>query len=347
MRRSTVTGTCIEPDVPRVLDSFGLRRVEPSHIERLPVQVKNINFRVRTDKGDWVLKRYPHGHSERLRLTHGLELLLGETDFPTARLQRSETGETLVAHAGAWYSLHSWVEGHQISIDQREQTATQHPAIVEELGGALGTFHALTDGMLHADGATAEAAHLLASGKRAATAIRRGRPPNVFPGARLRLRRHKSAFDNWLVATLPSIYREAEILATAPGTAVDSSDVVVSHHDVNWENLLFDDQFKLVALLDFDNARRLPRTLDVGLAAAVLTGADPERLRRFLGAYESTSGHAVDPEAVMLGMRLKCVRSILWSASAYIAGRVGDTSKIATWCQHLEECLHALPRSDR
>lgn len=331
-----------EREARRVLLNHYFSRSDIERVDRIPQRITNVNFRVRASGRDWVLKHHDLSSAERTRWCHELELKLMAAAYPVAGLQRSKSGETLVEDDGATYSLHAWVSGKQITIDQRESTFAEYPGLVGELARALGRYHHLTASWIPSGDTRRLVApnRLLEGPRNTATSIRRGRPPQLFKALRLHFRPRKSDFDRWIVASLPNLYRRANYLAaTSIDESVDQSDVVMAHNDVHWENLIFSPTFELLALLDFEVPMQLPRAFDVGFVAAVLVGSHSSRLDEFLSVYDETSGQPVDRRVVAIGMHLKLVRSILWSVDAYLSGRVADPVLLATWCRHLYDDL--------
>lgn len=322
------------------LEEFGCHDV--ASIERLPQGVKNLTYRVHADGEDWVLKchRQP-GAKEQLASSQRLELACSEAGLPVPSPRRGRAGEMHVKIPAGLFTMQPWVAGQQISIDQRDDAHARHPDLARRLGALLGELHRIGSRQPKVVRFTTH--ELLAAPQRIVKNIRFGRPYRFRKTLRLRLHAGRTDFGSWILEHLPGLYREAAALAeplVAP--RIDSSDLVFAHNDLNWENFIFDEEFQVVALLDFDNASAIPRTLEVGSAAAVLLGADRERLEEFLTAYTDVAGCEVDPAAVEIAMRWKCVRSILWSVDAHLSGRVGNPEMIATWCQHLHECLAAL-----
>ncbi|WP_210438709.1 phosphotransferase enzyme family protein [Nocardioides xinjiangensis] len=333
----------LEDAARQALAQFGFHGRDVERLEQLPQGVKNVNFRVRAADRDWVLKLHASpGAAERLMLTHRLETCLVEAGLPVARLHRPAAGGTFVATDAGTFTLHGWVDGHQISIGERDAVHASHPDLVRDLGQLLGDLHREGRQALADPDAGVPVESLLSAPARTVASIRHGRPHRFRKTARLR--RNGGAFDRWVLSVLPGLFRDAALLASPRVAAIlDPGDVILAHNDVNWENLVLDRDFAVLALLDFDNAAPLPRALDVGAAAAVLVGADEERLHRFLEAYALAFGTAVGRSAVHLGMRWKCVRSILWSVDAYVSGRVADVDLVAAWCRHLAVCWSELP----
>lgn len=334
-------GSAVGQTLPRVLAEYGFGAEQIEQIEQLPQRVKNVNFRVRAAGREWILKCHTPAAAKNLGFSHQLELLLAESGFPVAALQRSRSADTLVRHGETCFTLHSWVRGRQFSIDQRDREIAEHPGLVPELGRAVGELHRIGQPLVGQAPGRVEPGWLLGGPRRTVTSIRRGRPPQLFKALRLRLRPAKSEFDRWILDRLPELYRQADALAATTLTEQDATDLVVAHNDLNWENLIFGPEQELLAVLDFDNAAVLPRALDVGAAAAVLVGGSSSGMDEFLAAYALASGREVDRELVELGMRWKCMRSILWSIDSYLSGRVAEPTLVETWCRHLGECLKA------
>lgn len=339
--------------VAAALTEFGLGPSEVMAVDPLPQGIKNRNYKVRGPEQDWVLKCHRgSGAAERLAFTHRVELALGEAGFPLAPIRRLDSGGTTVETPAGIFTLHGWVDGHHVSIDQREQVLAEHPSLVEGLGRLLGESHRVTAGLLdeaHPDRARrAGVSERLAAPRSIASRIRRGGVLGTPKTLRLRLGRRRSEFDSWIVGVLADVTRRADFLALPEVAAqVDPADVVVAHNDLNWENLVLDQAYEVTAVLDFDNAALLPRALDVGAAAVVLVGPDSSTVDRFLTAYGNASGVRVERSAVEVGMKWKCVRSILWTIDAYLSGAVGDPEMAATWCKHLYASAQALPLEQR
>lgn len=325
------------------LRQFGYAPSDVESMDRLPQGIKNLNYRVRAGGQEWVLKCHQAaGAAGRLAFSHRLELTLANAGFPVAELQRLESGDTFAKTEAGIFTLHAWVRGQQISIDARDLAHDQHPGLAGELGSMLGLLHRCGADALGEPVAMVDVAALLAGPSRTVASIRHGRPHRFRKT--LRLRTSKAEFDRWILRNLAGLYRDAANLSSPRAASlIDPADGVLAHNDLNWENLIFDQELDVAAVLDFDNACLMPRALDVGAAAVVLVGADVARLDRFLAGYSAEAGEQVSRAAVLVGMRWKCARSLLWSIDSYLSGRVADTELVATWCRHLHDCLRALP----
>lgn len=335
----------LDDDAARVLARFGFAGDDVERLERLPQGVKNLNYRVRAGGQDWVLKCHQAaGAAQRLAFSHAFEERVADAGVPVARLRRPTAGGTFVETEAGVFTLHGWVEGRQISIEERDTAHARHPDLAGSLGGLVGDLHRAGRDVPGEDGGRVAGQALLAAPRRTVASIRHGRPRRFRKTARLRWRRQRSDLDSWILASLPELFREAALLSSPHVVGmVDEQDHVLAHNDLNWENLVLDQSGAVLALLDFDNAAALPRALDVGAAAAVLVGADEVRLDGFLAAYSRAYGSDVDRDVVHLGMRWKCVRSMLWSVDAYLSDRVADPEMLLVWCRHLHSCLRALP----
>ncbi|WEV76938.1 phosphotransferase [Janibacter cremeus] len=337
-----------QAEIHRVLARFGL---PPASLESIAPVVsgagRHAGLRVRADGREWVLKGHTSARSiERLALSHPLELRLAEVGFPVAPLCRALTGATLVEDGAVQYALHGWVDGRQIAIGERDELLARHPGVASELAMLVGRMHLVSAQQeLGAAGSRrGEADRLLTLPRLSLAEIRR-------PGRRLFRRLHalrlnpaKSAFERWIISVLPEMASRAEWLAgQSIARRVGRADLGLIHDDLNWENLVFDEAFRVRALLDFDNATVAPWVLEVGAAAVVLVGTDPRTVEEFVSAYEEASRMPVERDLVRVAMELKCVRSILTSIIAHLDGN-GATARRALWCHHLHESLGAVRR---
>lgn len=339
---TSVNDDRLQADASRALSQYGFDPVDVDQFERMPVGVKNLNFRVRACGEDWVLKCHPGARAaQSLARTQRFEQALAHDGLPVARLHRTPSGDTVVTQPSGSFTLHSWVEGRHIPIDRRDDTFSGSPQLASRLGELVGHLHRVGTDLAGTD--RIDVARLLAGPRRSVSSIRRGPPHRFQKMARLRLRRSPSDLDRWILQRWPWLRREARQLGSADlAPRFDATDVVLAHNDLNWENLLLGPDLDIVAVLDFDNATPMPRALDLGAAAAVLIGPHEDRLTDFLEAYAETTGHVPNRDLVRIGMRWKCVRSMLWSIDSRVSGRVADERMVATWCRALESCVVSL-----
>lgn len=348
-----------DPAVLQALDRFGFPPSSVASVNELSGGTgPERSFRVRAVDADWVLKRYP-GSTDlgRLERAHRWEERLAEAGFPVAPLHRSWSGSSVVTDRGGHYVMHGWVHGRQWSIADRDGILAQEPRLAGDLGALVGILHRISseDGR----GAQGQAGQggenagggpdrLLTAPRYAVRKLRRpqARPPVLSRWRALRLRRDKSDFDRWIIQVLPDVAARARRLARhSRAYRLGPGDVGLIHHDLNWENLIFDEELHLLALLDFDNATRGAWMIEVGSAAVVLAGTDHDLVEQFLTGYQATSPVPVDRGLVRLAMELKCVQSILNSVLVYLDGDT-DTTLREPWCRQLHTSLRELVETD-
>lgn len=334
------------PGVRSVLQEFGFAGSAVESVERMVGPGKGASVRVRADGADWVLKRHPRPGSARLALAHQLEEHLAQHGFPVARIRTTPAGEALVPHGAAFYSLHEWVHGCQVTIAERDAVVSARPGLLAELGDTVAALHDLGAHLTPPGTGTvapADASALLRAPADAARTLRRPTRRIVSPWQSLRLKTGKNAFDVWILHALPEVIAAARQLAATRDVAWGGpSQITTLHNDLNWENLVLDPDFHLLALLDFDNLTRGPRVLEVGAAAVVLAGAAPPRVEEFVTAYETRAGISLDRAAVRTAMTLKCTRSILYSVTTYLRGEVQEPDRLAVWSASLLDSLRQL-----
>lgn len=338
-------GPPAERPIARVMEKFGYDGASIETIKPIAQRLRNENYRVRADDQDWVVKRYrPEQVTRRLERAHVLEARLLGAGFPAATILSTDSGQTLVQEGAHHYSVHAWVEGVKVSVADRELVLSHQPSFMESMGAHLGALHRIS-ATIDRTGEL-ELARSLEQPSRTLARVRRARLPRPSRWQRLRWKPKKTAFDRWIIEVMPEVARQAELLSRHAVTGgVEPADVIVIHNDINWENLIFDEEFHLRALIDFDNADVGLRPFEIGSAAVVLGGADPERRRAFLTSYAEVAGVPVDEGLVDLGMVARCVRSLAWSISVYLNGAVQDTELLASWCAHTYESLQRLTRA--
>lgn len=337
-----------QPDqaVRRVLDRYGYPGSVVERVEPLTRRIKNENFRVRAEGRDLVVKRYTAAQvTPTLRLSHAFQVTLRDAGFPVAELQRTTSGDTVVEDGDGHYTVHAWVDGQQFTIAQREHVVARHPSALTRVATTVGDLHRISTDLdyTRVQVPPVDPDVLLRHPRTTAAKLRRPRPPRLSRWRTLQIKRGKTTFDRWILDAVPVVTGHADRLAArslAPHSG--PSEAIILHNDINWENLIFDEELEVRALLDFDNVMRGPRVLEVGAAAVVWAGARPSRLEEFLEAYEDAARVSVDRDLVHVTMMLKCVRSILWSISTYLGGTVSDTELLASWCAHLYESLQEL-----
>lgn len=349
--RDGPTSPPLDPVVAHVLAAFGVEQQSLIAVRELISPAGRLQgYRVHSQDGTWMLKRHPSMAAlERIMMAHELEERLGAAGFPVAPLARATSGNALVRRGDEAYSLRGWVHGQQASIAERSAVLAQQPDFAEHVGSALGTFHRLSAEVATSWSASAavDPDTLLRAPQQRVRSLRRPFSPVLSEWQGLQVKRAKNDFDRWILATLPLVRDRATWLATqSSAVRLDTSAVSVIHNDINWENLIFDDEFRLRALLDFDNATWAPWVLELGSAAVVLVGAQEDLVEEFIGAYEQATGRVMDRGTVRLAMEMKCLQSVLTSIRSYLS--TGEyTDQLFAWCQHLHESLVHLGPPDR
>ena len=342
----TPAGTPAPSDIRDVLAAFGLDLASTEVTSPLVSGGGVVTgARLRSDGREWALKEYSTSSAlERLAMAHTLEARLAAAGFPVAALHTGPAGETIVGVGAASYSMHEWVDGQHLSIVDRDVLTEARPHLVRELGGLIATLHAISS-QIPFDGPPTDPDRLLTGSRAALRQIRWSRRRWLSRWQRLRLKSGKSDFDRWVLDVLPEVARRADDLATTSiASRVEPSEVGLIHNDINWENLVLDKEFRVEAVIDFDNVTRAPWVLEVGAAAVVLAGAAPHKVEEFVSAYEDVAGRRLDRDLVRLGMKMKCVRSITTSIVAHLDGRA-DPRRLAPWCRDLQASLRALDQT--
>lgn len=331
---------------PAVLAAFGL---DPASVVTVSPLISGggivTGALLRSDAQKWALKGYTTGAArERLAMAHALEARLAAAGFPVAALHAAPGGDTIVRVGPAWYALHDWVDGRHLSVLDRDGVTEAGPRLVGQLGSLIATLHT-TSSRIPFDGVPEDPDRLLRAPRATLRHVRWSRRRWLSGWQRLRLKPGKSAFDWWVLDILPEIAQRADAFAeTSIAARVHPWEIGLIHNDVNWENLVLDEQLGVRAVIDFDNVVRAPWVLEVGAAAVVLVGSAPDKVEEFVSAYEDVVGHDLDRDLVRLGMELKCVRSLATSIAAHLDGRV-DPGRIAPWCHDLHDSLRALDRA--
>lgn len=244
---------------------------------------------IRTDRGLFLLKRRAHGRDDpfKVAFTHGVQLKLAEQGFPLPRLigTRRENN-SMVQYQGSVYELFEFVRGgdYDKSIE-----ATR------DAGATLARFHGLlADYQPHYQpprGTYHAAPVVYASIASLPESLRR--PENGITTV-------TDAQAQDLAGELDKAYREAA--GDADNLGLREWPVQIGHSDWHPGNMLFDGP-RVVAVIDYDSARLLPRVIDVGNGAlqfSILRNgddisywpeqADEPRYRAFFEGYASATG---------------------------------------------------------
>ncbi len=244
---------------------------------------------IRSDRGMFLLKRRAHGRDDpfKVAFTHGVQLRLAERGFPLPRLIGTRRdNNSMVQYQGSVYELFEFVRGGDYD---KSVEATR------DAGATLARFHGLlADYQPHYQpprGTYHAASVVFSSIASLPEALQR--PEN---GART----VTGSQAHELADELEKAYRAAADDVDALG--LRDWPVQIGHSDWHPGNMLFDGP-RVVAVIDYDSARLLPRVIDVGNGAlqfSILRNgdditnwpehADPARYRAFFEGYASATG---------------------------------------------------------
>jgi Ser/Thr protein kinase RdoA (MazF antagonist) len=289
--------------------------------------LQNQNAKVSVDGVDYVIKRYDQDRMPALiQLSHSLQLRLFKAGFPVARLECLDDGNSLFYDGQYAYSVHRWVSGHHFEFPNADGDV---PApLLEEVARVLGLLHSVTIKECPYAGETT-ASEMMAQ------ELLSSRPERKKNWFKLVLRLKRTKLEREVLAAWGPIRQLARRLAI---THENFGEMLLVHNDINWQNIIFDESDKLLALIDFDNIRYAPRALEIGYAALVLVGAHDERLKQFVRVYSEVAGVSVDLDAVKLAMRIRCLRSYNWVFQTVLNHRIGDQNALLIWVRYLHVC---------
>ncbi|MEM9251648.1 MAG: phosphotransferase [Planctomycetota bacterium] len=254
---------------------------------------------LRSAFGLFLLKRRAKGkeNPQRVAFCHSVQLHLMDRQFPLPRLLGTRReNNSMLRFNGQVYELFEFIRGN--SYDQSLEATT-------DAGRVLGLFHRLLDDFECPFESSAGSFHDSSSVKSALEhaphALRReygdaveDRAEELAEGLDFLRRSYTEAAER----------AEDRELSTWPTSVV--------HSDFHPGNLLYRGS-RVVAVIDFDSARRLPRVVDVANGAlqfSILGGRKPTewpeyldetRFRRFIHGYESVpDGGLNEPECAVV-----------------------------------------------
>lgn len=233
--------------------------------------------RIKTDRGLFLLKRRAPGRddAERIAFTHELQRRLTHSKYPLPRLIPTREGKTIVHINERYYEAYEFIRG--TPFDQGLQTTYQS-------GQALAAFHRILKEFKPAWEPSAGHYH------NAPVAAHLGVVPEK--SQRLELRA--------TVEYLREAYMEAATTVRQHG--IDQWPRQIIHGDWHPGNMLYQGP-QVVAVIDYDTARRGQRILDVANGALQFSvtrndedpskwpdALDESRLKRFCRGYDSVKG---------------------------------------------------------
>ena len=300
------------------------------------------------DRGKFLLKRRApqRAHPDRVRFAHRVQLHLATVGFPVAQLVATREHATYVHLRDQVYELFEFIPG---------QPYCHTPGESHESGAALARFHAAMDGFL-------------APSKLPAPQGDYHHNPLVRAGM-LGLGPTLSAHDSFSgdEASLAGLVQYLLESYDAAAHAVDGLGYTdlperIIHSDWHPGNLLFR-KGRVVAVIDFDSARRSRAIVDIGNGALQfsLTSAphvdqwpdhvDEPRYASFLEGYESISPISVEekrsiPNLMIEALIAECVSPIQETGSMghWSGFRVLEmVRRKVQWLVDNRERLHSLP----
>jgi len=244
---------------------------------------------IKSDKGVFILKRRAHGRDDPLKVafTHQIQRRLAKAGFPLPRIalvRNTDPPLSMLNLSGRIYELFEFVKG---------EVYDQSLHATFEAGQGLALFHKLL-------------ADEKPDWEPPGTSFHRASfvPPNLaFIPHRLN--------DGSLVE-ISDFLRDAYVQA---GQRVESAGFAswprqIAHGDWHPGNMLFRGS-KIVAVIDYDTARVLPRGIDIANGALQFsitrTGGDPDgwseapdegRLKRFCRGYDSLAASLISADEV-------------------------------------------------
>jgi homoserine kinase type II len=202
-------------------------------IEGLAAGSVNSNYRVEASRGTFFLRLYEEQSVDGARRDVELVKYLSQVGVATPTPLLTSSGEALTTVAGKPAAMFPWIAGTmrcQASVTLREARA---------VGRALARIH----------NAGAQAPHgVIGEG--------RFRPEDMF----LRIDRIERANDARFVSEVPGLRKSLELAVAARDGGVPFG---LTHGDLFRDNVLWNDQNEIAALLDFESASRGPFVFDL------------------------------------------------------------------------------------
>ncbi len=266
-------------------------RVYPRGSRRSP------KLRIRTDRGEFLIKRRAVGRDDpdRVAFAHGLVLYLAEQGYPVPRLIATRPGaDSMLRLDGRIYEMFEYIQGRRYD---------QSLAASEQAGVVLGGLHRLLAGYKAESGSTGATYHaaggLDSKLARIADAVRA-----VEPQA------DRGAINRTCTFLREAYHRAADRVERAGFARWPTC---ILHGDWHPGNLIYQEDpaaSSVVAVLDFDSARQGPRMTDVANAVLQFSmemdqpddpstwpdGLNPHRMRSFLRGYDQAALEPVGRE---------------------------------------------------
>lgn len=323
----------------KVLSHYDFFDGKLDHFAPIPQRLVNQNAKFSAGGVDYVVKRYDKaGLPSCLELSHKVQIHLQGLQFPVAKLEVCRDGNSLVEEGGGVFSIQRWVDGQH--LEYLEPDAATPDNLIEEIARRLGQYHSIVQHEFSAPSdLRQQTGQLIQETRTSIRSLTKFKINRLSPYLKLKMRWKKTAFERDLLQLYPLALSLVDSLPDPDNFDVQGfGDVVIAHNDINWQNFIFDSNGKLVALIDFDNMQYAYREIEVGFAALVVVGANPEKLNSFVSIYAECAECPLDLQAVHLAMKIRCIRSFRWALQSYVNDRIEDVELLEGWIRHLRVC---------
>ena len=261
-----------------------------------------------TDRRRLFLKRYtpasdlnlnPPMDISRIAFAHAVQDYLWERDFPIPRLLRNRDGDTLTNEGSEIYAISEFVDGYNYDVAKPNGALKSAGEILGRIHDELRSFRPSVDFKwvpMHDE--VINLLRLRLERIRTATSQTAGYPVS------------ESQIAEWV----------KEVKRLAAGLSVADEGDWIIHGDYRAQNLKFDAEGKVKAILDLDTARPANRTFDLAYALVFFpavyqdTPLTPRQKSAFLDAYEAACPlTASERNSLPVHLRLAYLRGItLW-----------------------------------
>ena len=256
-------------------------------------------------------------HIPRIAFTHSVQGYLGKLDFPIPRLLRNRDGDTLTVEGSDIYAIFEFVEGHGYDV-------AQPIGALYSAGETLGRIHRKSRGFQRTLRFKWVPMH-----------------DEVFNLLRVRLERIRitaSEIDRYPVSRNQIDEWMVEVGRLAAELSVPDEGDWIIHGDYRAQNLKFDSEGKVKAILDFDSARPASRVTDLAYALVFFpavyqdTPLTPNQKSVFLEAYEAVCPLTEEERSALPAhLRLAYLRGMtLW---LHLHDLGGMRERVRPWIQ--------------
>ncbi|QIN81825.1 phosphotransferase [Rubrobacter tropicus] len=326
-------------------------------VELLPAG-KSRHYRVVTDGGEYIFRRsHPSRTSDEVRFEHALVDYLRRNGFPAPRFVPCVGGGTSVAVNGGLYSASVFVKGSQYRAGNVEH--------LREAARTLARYHQIVVSFESSPPRSREPFLSETLRERLTGTF----SPEVIGDFMARYGDHHSRVPD-LLASLPHVLRRGEAVLSLLDLLYPDLPKLIIHGGCRRGSTLYRGD-RLVAMLDFDSARREARVVDLAIALhdfgkvwgdpgspSFKVPLDLEVVSRFLDAYQEVNPlEPAEIEALPAVLQARPLKRALGKYRSMIEDRAlspGHTRKTAQevsrvrWLEDhgrgLREILHGATR---